>query len=151
VIVCEGFPDALSVAHTGLPSVAVLGVSHAAPFGAQALAHRLASDHPGAAFAVCFDADEHAGNPSKPPAGRIAAGRLAAQLASRGITVARLLPPHGCKDLNDWWQADPDTLADHLTTTYHLLAGDAPSHARVPDLSDAAKPRRAPVPELSPP
>jgi DNA primase len=151
VIVCEGFPDALSVAHTGLTSVAVLGVSHAAPFRAQALAARLASDHPGAAFAVCFDADEQAGNPSKLPAGRIAAGRLAAQLASRGITVARLLPPPGCKDLNDWWRADPDALADQLTATCYLLAGDAPSHARVPVVSDAAKPRRGPVPELSPP
>jgi hypothetical protein len=117
VIVCEGFPDALSVACAGLPAVAVLGVSHAAPTAAEALATRVTAAHPDAAFAVCFDADEHSERPGKRPAGRIAAGQLGAQLARRGATTARLLPPGGCKDLNEWWQADPAGLTRELSGT----------------------------------
>ena len=124
---CEGFPDALTVAHTGLPSVAVLGVSHASASSAEPLADRLVQDHPGAAFVVYFDADDHAGKTATLPAGQLAAGRLAAQLAHSGATVARLLPPEGIKDLNDWWQADPAALTRELTGTADLLIGRAAS------------------------
>jgi len=122
VVVCEGFPDALTAAHTGLTAVAVLGVSHASAFSADALASRLLGAHPGTAFAIYFDADDHAEKPGKPPAGQIAAGRLAAHLADRGATVARLVPPAGFNDLNEWWQADPNALIRELIDTSAMLA-----------------------------
>jgi hypothetical protein len=123
VVVCEGFPDALTAAHAGLPAVAVLGVSHASSHGARALAEQLARSHPGVAFAVYFDADEHGDrSATKLSAGRIAAGHLAANLAEMGAMVARMLPPPGHKDLNEWWQHDPDAVTTELTGTALLLA-----------------------------
>jgi hypothetical protein len=123
LVICEGFPDALTVAQAGLPAIAVLGVSHAGPENAGDLARRILTDHAHPAYAVCFDSDVR---------GVQSAARLADRLARLGATVARLVPPAGHKDLNDWWQANPQELARQLGDTSPLLAERAVA-ARGPD------------------
>ncbi len=117
LVVCEGIPDALSAAHTGLPAVAVLGVAHAGADSAPALAALLTSTHPASAYLVAFDAD---------PPGTSAAHRLAAHLAVRGATVARVAPPLDTPDINAWWQADAAALTRQLTATAQILASGLP-------------------------
>jgi hypothetical protein len=64
---------------------------------------------------VCFDTDARAAE---------AALRLTSRLAPTGATVARLVPPPGQKDLNDWWRSDPDAVAHELTGACTLLRSE---------------------------
>ncbi|EIV91318.1 toprim domain-containing protein [Frankia sp. QA3] len=108
-VICEGFPDALTAAHSGLAAVALLGTGHASPTGTPALARRLTDERPHSAFVICFD-DDTAANPGKAPSGQNAALRLADELAQHGQLVLNIQPPAGIKDLNAWSQHDPDTV-----------------------------------------
>jgi Toprim-like len=137
LVVCEGFPDALTVAHTGLPAVAVLGVSHAGPHNADTLAGQLLADHPNAAFLVAFDADER---------GAAAALRLAAHLARRGAHAARIGPPSPHNDLNAWWQSDPNALTGHLVDTATMLDVEAIAPSLPRCQPDPRPPAPAPTP-----
>ncbi len=123
VVVCEGFPDALSVVHVGLPAVAVLGVSHAGAHTAATLARRLLDEHPAGLYLVAFDTDQP---------GAVAATRLAAHLAHAGAAAARVAPPAPHQDLNACWQADPEHLSSHLTGSLATLAGSAGSVLALP-------------------
>jgi hypothetical protein len=127
-VICEGFPDALTAAHSGLAAVALLGTAHASGSGAPALADRLIEECPGSAFVVCFD-DDTAMKHDKRPAGQNAAIRLADELAHRGQLVLNIQPPTGIKDLNAWWQQSPDVVCNafgHLPVTLGQPAADPP-------------------------
>ncbi|WP_322748679.1 MULTISPECIES: toprim domain-containing protein [unclassified Frankia] len=131
VVLCEGFPDALTVAHTGLAAVAVLGTAHAGPDGVGALTGRITARFPDmTTFLVCFD-DDTASRPGKLPAGQNAAASLADRLAHRGHLVVTVMPPVGVKDLNDWWQQNPDDLHRTLTATADHFTGFLP-HTALP-------------------
>jgi len=123
-VVCEGFPDALSVAHCGLTSVALLGTGHASATGASALASRLIEERPGSAFVVCFD-DDTALSQDKLPAGHNAAIHLADALAHHGQIVLNILTPAGIKDINAWWQQNPDAVRATLHSLPALLGRPA--------------------------
>lgn len=112
VALCEGFPDALTAAQAGSPAIAILGVAHAGGQHVGELARRVKAKYADEAFAVCFDAD----GPAKLPA-----NRLADRLARTGAPVARIVPPEGCKDLNDWWTKDSDALTAQLSITRSML------------------------------
>jgi hypothetical protein len=124
--VCEGFPDALTLAQNGIAAAAVLGTGHAGSGGADALARALVGRHPEAVFAVCFDDDSAAG-PGKLPAGQNAAAVLADRLARHGRLVVNLLPPAGVKDVNAWWQHDPAAVAAALARVADAYAGPVPT------------------------
>jgi DNA primase len=110
--ICEGFPDALTAAQAGTFSLAVLGVGLASSDGAPALISQILRDHDFPAYAVCLDNDAPA---------LAAATRLAHHLAGHGRAVARLLPPTGRKDLNEWWRADPEAVRFQFTGARDLL------------------------------
>jgi hypothetical protein len=145
--VCEGFPDALTAAQAGLAAAAVLGTGHASGPGADRLAHRLATTHPGAAFLLCFD-DDTATDPGKLPAGRRAADQLATRLAGHGHLALTVMPPDGTKDLNAWWQRDPGaagavllgTAAEFAPTPAPALTAAPPVPAGTSTLADAPVP-----------
>ncbi len=126
LVVCEGFPDALTASQAGVAAIAVLGVSHASTDGAETLAQTLLERYPRTAFAICFDADDRGTRPGKPATGRIAAGRLADRLAQTGAIVARLEPAAPHKDLNDWWRADPVSVTRELSGTATVLVPVVP-------------------------
>ena len=88
VIVCEGFPDALTASGAGYTTVAVLGALNATP----ALAERIAPRIGGRPVIVAFDGDD---------AGRSASRILTGALARHGIMVVELPLPSGA-DLNSW-------------------------------------------------
>ena len=88
VIVCEGFPDALTASGAGYTAVAVLGALNATP----ALAERIAPRIGGRPVIVAFDGDD---------AGRSASQILTGALARHGIMVVELPLPSGA-DLNSW-------------------------------------------------
>ena len=90
-MVCEGAPDALSVAQAGYRAAAIIGAGLPDP----ALAQRLIDQAGPATFLVAFDADHH---------GQHGATRLRDLLArTPGAGPVRCLtPPHG--DLNAWAQ-----------------------------------------------
>jgi hypothetical protein len=120
--ICEGFPDALTAAQAGTFSLAVLGVGLASSEGAPALVEQILRDHDFPAYAVCLDSD--------PPA-LAAATRIAHALAGHGRPVARLLPPTGRKDLNEWWQADPEAVRFQFIGARDLLV---PQPSNVPHI-----------------
>jgi DNA primase len=111
--ITEGIPDGLTAVQAGARAVAVLGVSHAGTDTADDLARKILTEHPSAAYAVCFDPDR---------AGLVAGNNLADRLAHHGAAVAKILPPRGLLDLNAWWQADRHELAAQLTSTPAVLA-----------------------------
>ncbi|MCK9895020.1 toprim domain-containing protein [Frankia sp. AgB32] len=123
-VVCEGFPDALTAAHTGLAAVALLGTAHASATGAPALARRLIEECPGSAFVICFD-DDTAVQQDKLPAGQNAALRLADELAHRGHLVLNIQTPAGIKDLNTWWQQDSNLVSATFSSIPAALAHPA--------------------------
>ncbi len=129
-VICEGFPDALTAAHNGLAAVAILGTGHASPTDTPALARRLADERPDSTFVICFD-DDTALHHDKTPTGQNAALRLADELAQHGQLVLNIQPPTGIKDLNAWWQHDPDT----VRTAFRELptALEIPSPSPSPD------------------
>ncbi|WP_250280287.1 toprim domain-containing protein, partial [Frankia sp. Cppng1_Ct_nod] len=131
-VICEGFPDALTVAHTGLAAVAVLGTAHAGPGSAEALTGRIIARFPEVTtFIVCFD-DDTATASGKLPAGQNAAASLADQLAHQGRLILNIMPPVGVKDLNAWWQHHPDDLHRTLTATSDHFTARIPA-ANLPE------------------
>jgi hypothetical protein len=102
VVVTEGIPDGLAVAHAGARPAAIIGAANHGP----AVAHRLHRMFPTGTFLVVFDADD---------AGRRGGALLGAHLAALGRDVVLSAPPRGHNDINDWWKSEPDRLADTLT------------------------------------
>jgi hypothetical protein len=102
VVVTEGIPDGLAVAHTGARPAAIIGAANHGP----AVAHRLHETFPTGTFLVVFDADH---------AGRRGGSLLAAHVAALDRDVVLSAPPGGFNDVNDWWKTEPDRLADSLT------------------------------------
>jgi len=95
VFVCEGLPDALTIAQHGHDAVAVLGVGLA---GAQ-VARRLHDRYPAAAIRVAFDND---------PRGADGGERLLDELHELGRTDATTVEmPREIGDLNHWHRTDP--------------------------------------------
>lgn len=101
VVLTEGIPDGLTVAHTSVQPVAVVGTGNTGPDVAQ----RLHAAFPHAAFVVAFDNDT---------AGRTTGPKLGAHLADLGHRVVATSAQEPHKDLNDWWRADPAALTEHL-------------------------------------
>jgi hypothetical protein len=126
LVICEGFPDALTAAQAGLPAIALLGTGHANHDGVDSLAHRIVNDYPHPAYAVCLDADK---------AGQSAATQLSDSLAQQNATVARLLPPDDINDLNDWWHTDSDAVTRLLAGTSKLLTTPLPRPPQLPEPS----------------
>ncbi|KDA41218.1 toprim domain-containing protein [Frankia sp. BMG5.23] len=142
-VVCEGFPDALTAAHSGLAAVALLGTAHASPASAPTLARRLTEERPGSAFIICFD-DDTAHDPGKLPAGQNAAARLADELAQHQRLVLNIQTPAGIKDLNAWWQQDPGavhTVFRDLATLLEL------PHPAIGPPTDSPRPTGPALPE----
>jgi hypothetical protein len=114
VILTEGIPDGLTVAHTCAQPVAVVGTGNTGPDVAQ----RLHAAFPQADFVVAFDNDI---------AGRTTGPKLGAHLAELGHLVIATTAPSPHNDLNDWWRADPDGLTEKIENTLqsplHRAAG----------------------------
>jgi Toprim-like len=104
VVLSEGIPDGLTVAHTLLQPVAVVGTGNTGPDVAQ----RLHAAFPHATFVVAFDNDT---------AGRATGPKLGAHLADLGHKVIATTAHTPHNDLNDWWRADPAGLTEHLDAT----------------------------------
>jgi hypothetical protein len=88
LVVCEGFPDALTASGAGYTAVSVLGTSNATAILADRLAPRIGTRP----VIVAFDGDE---------AGQAASRLFTAALAEHGIMVIELPLPPGT-DLNSW-------------------------------------------------
>ncbi|MDQ6614908.1 MAG: toprim domain-containing protein [Actinomycetota bacterium] len=122
VVITEGIPDGLTVAHSGVHAVAVVGTANTGPD----VARRLHDTYPHATFVIAFDNDN---------AGLTTGPKLGAHLAQLGSHVVATTPaPHN--DLNDWWQADPAGLTEHLAATARpaLYQPDASLRIPVPEL-----------------
>lgn len=118
VVITEGIPDGITVAHTGAQAVAVVGTANTGPD----VAHRLHTSFPNATFVLAFDNDT---------AGRTVAPKLGAHLSQLGHPVIATTPaPHN--DLNDWWQADPAGLGAHLTATTQPALYQPEATLRIP-------------------
>lgn len=115
LVVCEGIPDALVVADTGVAAVGVLGSS----YPDRTLADTLAACAAGRPLVVCFDGDT---------AGKAGAARLCALLADREVIHRVLIPPNGA-DVSDWARTDPDW-TEHLATTISAVTSP-PAHTPV--------------------
>ncbi len=112
VFVCEGIPDALSIAQAGHHAVALLGVGLAA----HTIAQRLAVTHPDAPLRIAFDTD---------PRGIDARDTLVDELSDlEHPDYATVELPAGVTDINEWLRLDPNTFAAHLDHA------SAPSQAR---------------------
>ena len=103
VVLTEGIPDGLTVAHTGVQAVAVVGTGNTGPD----VAARLHDAFRRATFVVAFDNDT---------AGRTTGPKLGAHLAELGHTVVSTAPAPPHNDLNDWWRADPAGLKSQIET-----------------------------------
>jgi DNA primase len=109
VLVCEGFPDAITVAEHGYPAAAVLG----AEVPDADVAHRLVETYPTQALVLAFDGDD---------AGQRSSRTLAEllQAAGAGPRVYRLDVPEDVaadpkdRDLNTWYQATGAAFAADL-------------------------------------
>ena len=88
VVICEGFPDALTANSAGYTAVAVLGALNATPVLAERIATRIGSRP----VIVALDGDD---------AGRSASLILTGALARHGMMVVELPLPSGA-DLNSW-------------------------------------------------
>jgi len=90
LFICEGLPDALTVAQVGSPTIAVLGVGLAH----QGLAEYIQARHSTGSIVIAFDAD---------PRGAASTRTLARELRRIGQReVHQLNLPAGVKDLNQW-------------------------------------------------
>ena len=119
VVITEGIPDGLTVAHTGTQAAAVVGTGNSGPD----VAHRLHRLWPQAAFVVAFDNDA---------AGQLTGPRLAAHLAELGHDVAVATPPQAHNDLNDWWRADSDGFTQHLAAATRPALYPPAAYAALP-------------------
>jgi DNA primase len=112
LFICEGLPDALSVAQTGSQAVALLGVGLAD----KRLAEYIHTKHPSVPVVIAFDAD---------PRGVASTRTLADEL--RGIgqpEVHALRLPRDVRDLNDWASLAQSNFRDLLVSRIQLLAED---------------------------
>jgi hypothetical protein len=96
LVVCEGIPDALTAAASGLRSVAVLGSQAPDRSVATRIAHH--ADECGLGVLAVIDNDE---------AGRAWGARLTSLLAEQGVDIVVAEPPELVKDLNTWANQDP--------------------------------------------
>ncbi|HXC77096.1 MAG TPA: toprim domain-containing protein [Candidatus Acidoferrum sp.] len=113
--ICEGLPDALSVAQYGEQSLALLGVGLAD----QQLVAYIRREHLHERIVIGFDADGR---------GRSAAAELAGQLSKAGHRRAEEVElPQRIKDLNDWVTRDPNTLRNYLASLDHTVERDVPN------------------------
>jgi hypothetical protein len=120
LFICEGLPDALSVAQTGSQAIALLGVGLAD----QQLADYIHARHPRVPVVIAFDAD---------PRGIGGTRALAGQL--RGIDhdrVHELQIPVGVKDLNHWATLEPEAFHELMAAPDPWLAA-AQSTLLAPD------------------
>ena len=113
IVITEGIPDGLAVAHLGVRVGAVIGAANHGP----PVAYRLHRAFPSGTFVVLFDADN---------AGRRGGALLGAHLAALDRQVVLSTPPNPHNDVNDWWKAEP------AAVTEAVLAG-APSGLYRPD------------------
>jgi Toprim domain len=148
VVVCGGYPDALSVAHTGLAPVAVLGPSHTSPAGVAAIAELLLERHPDTTFMIFFHRDTARLDIAMD--GQDAAARLADHLAHHDRLVVNLVPPEGHRDVNDWWCHDPAGMTRMLTGTADHFA-PLPATAPVEQETGSTDPWLSPPREETPP
>jgi hypothetical protein len=102
LVVCEGLPDALTVAGAGLPAAAVLG----AAMPDTAVARRVQELAGPRAVVLAFDND---------PGGRRGAHRLHQLLTDHHQSPVRILPLADGTDLNDWSRRSGPTFARELT------------------------------------
>ncbi len=109
LVVCEGIPDALVVAGTGIHAVAVLG----AGLPNAAIADRLVRHAGDTPIVVAFDAD---------PRGRAGAQRLERELQRVRPGSTHVLDLER-GDLNDWAQRAGDDFAPQLHETLSVTAG----------------------------
>lgn len=146
VVITEGIPDGLAVAHVGARVGAVIGAAnHGRP-----VASRLHRTFPSGIFIVLFDADH---------AGRRGGALLGAHLAALDRHVVLSAPPSPHNDINDWWKAEPAALADAVSTggraglyqpdtggsavPEHLSRADAPALGRTDRHAPRSTPRTA--------
>jgi hypothetical protein len=102
--ICEGLPDALSMAQHNAPAVALLGVGLADHH----LARYLLREHPHQRIVIGFDADSR---------GRAAARTLAAEVRRTGQDfIQQIKLPTHIEDLNDWMRRAPRTLQSYVTS-----------------------------------
>jgi len=148
VVVTEGIPDGLAVAHLGARVGAVIGAANHGPL----VAHRLDLLFPAGSFLLLFDSDH---------AGRRGGALLGAHLAALDRRVVLGAPPAAHNDLNDWWKADPDAVADAVSAGARSglyrpdaglreLTGDIhPADALAPDGAGPGDPSRWPARQLA--
>lgn len=102
VVITEGIPDGLAIAHLGARVGAVIGAANHGP----PVASRLHRTFPSGTFIILFDADH---------AGRRGGALLGAHLAALDRHVVLSAPPSAHNDINDWWKAEPAAVADAVT------------------------------------
>ena len=125
VLVCEGIPDALSVAQSGFRAAAVLGAGLPDQRVATSLAKQFGTDR----LVIAFDADNR---------GQLGSTRLAELLRRAGADrVAELAVPAAYNDLNGWLlmakRPFPHELAEAVSGATKVADRDMP----VPSLPDA--------------
>jgi len=103
LVVCEGAFDALTVAGTGTPAVAVLGATYVD----ERVARDVVRGAAGRQVMLAFDGD---------PAGRIAGATLAVSLTSAGCPNGVLPLPDGC-DVNTMLRRDCNWITRQLEPT----------------------------------
>jgi 5S rRNA maturation endonuclease (ribonuclease M5) len=125
VFICEGLPDALSIAQAGSQAIALLGVGLAD----QQLAQYIHDHYRGVPAVIAFDSD---------PRGRASTRTLAHELRRTGhVAVHELEFPVGVKDLNHWASLEPGIFDGHIASrTTSLAAGQnaclAPNESPAP-------------------
>jgi DNA primase len=129
VFICEGIPDALSVAQGGSQTVALLGVGLAD----QQLAEFIHAHHSRVPVVIAFDADGR---------GIACTRKLAERLRRIGHhAVHELQVPAGFKDLNDWAALEPEAFHELMASRIPSLAADQNSRV-LPNMSPTAAPVR---------
>ena len=144
IVITEGIPDGLAVAHLGARAGAVIGAANHGPPVADRLHHRF----PSGTFVVLFDADN---------AGRRGGALLGAHLAALDRQVVLSAPPNPHNDVNDWWKAEPAAVSEAVLSggrsalyrpeaSLRTVAADLhPADALAPDNAAPTDPSRWPT------
>lgn len=111
VVICEGFPDALSIAAAGMRAAAVLGAGYPDETVADALVERFPSEP----LVVAFDNDERGAK------GAEALGELLAAAGGQRRVWQLVVPAAGAKDLNDWARGAGVGFSDELRAAWSGL------------------------------